>query len=190
MSRKLQEAELNNIILRDPNSRANRLHRFGISSHIMGTSEHFIKQGASASLLACIKIIRDEDFTSGSQHIAPGRFGACYLRTLCHYQVCVNQFKCTDSTNSVLIHEANILSKFTHTNLSHLFGVYLGSRPSIVTSFHGFDNRAVTVHSALYSRSKEIQDIVASVSWMDVLQQMCSGLEHLHCYQSVIHNDL
>ena len=56
----------------------------------------------------------------------------------------------------------------------------LNSRPSIVTSFHGFDSQAITVHSALYSRSKEIRDIAATVSWMNVLQLMCAGLEHLH----------
>ena len=88
------------------------------------------------------------------------------------------------------IHEANILSKFMHINLPYLFGVCLSSRPSIVTSFHGFDSQTITVHTALYSPSKEIQDIVATVSWMDVLQQVCASLEHLHCYQSVIHNDL
>ena len=188
--RKLQEAALENVILRDPNSCANRLRRLGISSRTMGTSGHFVQQGTSASLLACIKIIRDEEFTSGSQHIGSGRFGACYLRTLCHYQVCVKQFKRTDSSNSVFINEANILSKFMHINLPYLFGMCLSSRPSIVTSFHGFDSQAITVHTALYSRSKEIQDIIATVSWMDVLQQVCTGLEHLHCYQSVIHNDL
>ena len=77
-----------------------------------------------------------------------------------------------------------------HINLPYLFGVCLSSRPSIVTSFHGFDSQTITVHTALYSPSKEIQDIVATVSWMDVLQQVCASLEHLHCYQSVIHNDL
>lgn len=188
--RKLQEAELENLILRDPNSRANRLHRLGMSSHTMGTSGHFVQRGTSASLLARITIIRDEDFTSGCQHIGSGRFGTCYLRTLCHYQVCVKQFKSTDSSNDILIHEANILSKFTHINLPYLFGVCLGTHPSIVTSFHGFGNTAVTIHSALYSKSEEVQGIVASVSWMDILQQMCAGLEHLHCYHSVIHNDL
>ena len=86
--RKLQDSELENLILRDPNSHANRLHRLGMSSHTMGTSGYFVQRGTSASLLAHITVIRDEDFMSACQHIGSGRFGTCYLRTLCHYQVC------------------------------------------------------------------------------------------------------
>ena len=36
---------------------------------------------------------------------------------------CVKQFKSTDSSNDILIHETNILSKFTHINLPCPFGV-------------------------------------------------------------------
>ena len=46
-------------------------------------------------------------------------------------------------------------------------------------NWHRFDGLAITVHSALCSRSREIQDIIATASWMDVLQQMCAGLKHL-----------
>ena len=61
----------------------------------------------------------------------------------------------------------------------------------VVLHFHRFGgDQAITVRSALYSRSKNIQDIIASVSWMDILQEMCAGLEQLYCYQKVIHNDL
>ena len=73
----------------------NRLRRLGIT---LGTSGHSVQQGTPASLLACIKIICDEDFTSGSKHIGSGRFGACYLHILCHCQLCVKKFKCSVPT--------------------------------------------------------------------------------------------
>ena len=83
-------------LLRDPNSHSNRLRRLGISTRTAGTSGHFV-QATSSSLLACVKIIRDRDFTSGSEHIGSGRFATCYLRTLCHYEVCIKQFKHADN---------------------------------------------------------------------------------------------
>ena len=31
---------------------------------------------------------------------------------------------------------------------------------------------------------------MSNLSWMVILQQVCTGLEHLHCQQTIIHNDL
>lgn len=77
-----------------------------------------------------------------------------------------------------------------HANLPFLFSVCLGTNPSIVTSFHGFGHLTITIHSALYTKSVEVVDVVASLSWINILQQICSGLEHLRCKLSIIHNDL
>ena len=133
MPKRLQEAKLENLILGDPKSHADRLCQLGMSTRTMGTSGHFVLQCTSALLLECVKIICNEDLASAFQPIGSGRFGACYLHTFCHYQVCVKQVKCKDSSycNSVFIHEANILSKYSHVNLLYLFGVCLSCRPSL-----------------------------------------------------------
>ena len=114
---KLQEAELENVLLRDPNSRASRLQHLGYPT-TLATSGHF---GPSAtSLLSCIKIISNKAFLSESKQLGAGRFGLCYLCTLGHYKTCVKVFKRND--NSAFCHKANILSNFIHPNLSYLFG--------------------------------------------------------------------
>ena len=132
--RKVQEVELENALLRDPNSRSNRMHRLGYSrGAAVATSGHFAP--SATSLLACIKIICEQDFSSEPRHLGSGRFGMCYLRVLGHYKACVKVFKNYD--NHAFCKEANILSRFVHPNLPYLFGVCVGDSPSIVTSFHG-----------------------------------------------------
>ena len=94
--RKLQEAELENALLRDPNSRTNRLQRLGYPT--LATSGHF-SQTSATSLLSCIKvIINDKAFLSESKQLGAGRFGVCYLRTLGDYKTCVKVFKRNDNS--------------------------------------------------------------------------------------------
>ena len=105
-----------------------------------------------------------------------------------HYKVCVKAFKSLNSRE--LAHEANVLSKLTHQNLPYLFGICLGDCPSIVTSYHGFNNCSVTIHSALFKRSKDLDCFVDSVNWKDILRQISCGLEHLHLKIKLLHNDI
>ena len=53
--RKLDEAELETTVLRDLNSRCNRIHQLDLAT--VGTSGHFINKSTHTSLLACVKII-------------------------------------------------------------------------------------------------------------------------------------
>ena len=185
LHRKLQEAELENALLRDPDSRANRLQRLGYPT-TLATSGHF---GPSAtSLLACIKIIHERAFLSESKQLGAGRFGVCYLRTLSHYKTCVKVFKRKD--NSAFCQEANMLSEFIHPNLPYLFGVCVGDNLAVVTSFHGFSDHSVTVHSALFSNSSTMMRLVQGVDWKGVMLDILSGLEHLHSRCKILHNDL
>lgn len=181
--RKLQESELENVVLKDLNSHMNRLHRLGYSNHTtLATSGRFTP---STSLLTCIKLLSEKDFSSDPVHLGSGRFGVCYLRTLSHYDVCVKVFKKQDS--SALCHEANILSRFLHPNLPYLFGVCIGDKPSVVTSFHGITNQSITVHRALYS---SLSDTLKVIDWKSVIMQVLSGLDHLHSSLKILHNDL
>ena len=83
------------MLLRDPNSRANRLQRLGYPT--LATSGHFGPSSAT-SLLSCIKIISDKAFLSEPKQLGAGRFGVCYLCTLGHYKTCVKVFKQNDNS--------------------------------------------------------------------------------------------
>lgn len=62
------------------------MHRLGYSRTAVATSGHF--SHSTTSLLVCIKIISEQDFSSKPRQLGPGRFGMCYLRTLGHYKAC------------------------------------------------------------------------------------------------------
>lgn len=173
--RKVQEVELENALLRDPNSRGNRLHRLGYSRTAVATSGHFAP--SVTSLLACIRIICEQDFSSEPRRLGAGRFGICYLRALGHYKACVKVFKHYD--NHAFCKEANIVSKFVHPNLPYLFGVCVGDSLSTVTSFHGFADHTVTIYDALFGATK-ISEQLTKLNWKDIILQVLSGLEQLH----------
>ena len=71
-----------------------------------------------------------------------------------------------------------------HPNLPYLFGVCVGSHPSIVTSFHGYDNVSLTIHKALFKKME------LNIDWINVLAQVLCGIEHLHNRYKILHNDL
>ena len=144
---------MENIVLRDPKSRAKRLQQLKTSCTI-GTSGKFVCR--PTTLLSCIKIIGQNDIISTSLCIGKGRFGTCYLGKFCHYKVCVKVLRSSKSDD--LIHEANILSKFAHQNLPYLFGVRVSDCPSIVTSFHGFNDMSITVHDALFTSCQKVNE--------------------------------
>ena len=186
--RKLDDAELENILLRDPHSRSHRL-RYLNQSATIGTSGHF--SNTAASLLPCVKVIGQNDIgvSTSDSILGEGRFGTCYLHMLGHFEVCVKMFKSLDV--SALTHEANILSRFFHQNLPYLFGVSVGATPSIITSYHGYMGCSMTIHHALFSKkSPEVRNSLVNDDWKDVLKHIITGLEHLHTIQKVLHNDL
>lgn len=187
MFRKLDDAKLENILLRDPHSRAHRLQSLNVSGTV-GTGGYFSIAGTS--LLPCVKVISEKNIgvSTSDSILGEGRFGTCYLQTLGHFEVCVKVFKSLDV--NALTHEANILSRFTHQNLPYLFGVDIRAAPSIITSFHGYKGCSITIHHALFSKkSSEIRNSLVGDDWKNVLKQIITGFEHLHDSQKVLHND-
>lgn len=131
--RKLDETELENIILRDPR-RSNRLNRLHCSVAVSNNGPC-----TGTSLLSCIKILNEDDLNSTTaENLGSGQYGTCFLRTLGHYSVCVKVFKRANKT--AFIDEANILLKFTHHCLPYLFGICVGDCTCIVTSVHGISD--------------------------------------------------
>ena len=195
--RKLETAKLENAILKDPT-----IHRYGRAksrrSCTIGTSGKFISQGTiqehpQNSLLRSIKTIEREDITticeSTAQHLGEGRFGTCSLKLFCHFKVCLKEYKNLNS--NAFINEANILSKFHHSNLPYLFGVCVGDNPALVVSFHGIDNECVTLHDAISCKSHTIKTLLGnSSSWINILKQIATGLNYMHTKYQFIHNDI
>ena len=55
-------------------------------------------------------------------------------------------------------------------------------------SYHGFDDKSVTVHSAVSEILKVLLN--NSTSWIDILKQIANGLDCMHTKYKVIHNDI
>ena len=119
-------AKLENAIIRDPTTHSNRVKTTKRSCTI-GTSDHFMHQESAGarSLLPSIRILKKEDTTMympKEKYLGEGRFGTCNLRIF-HYKVCVKTFKINNEI--AFRHEANILSKFNHTNLPYFLVLLL-----------------------------------------------------------------
>ena len=107
----------------------------------------------------------------------------------CHFKVCLKEYKKPNS--NAFINEANILSKFHHSNLPYLFGVCVGDNPALVVSFHGIDNECVTLHDAISCKSHTIKTLLGnSSSWINILKQIATGLNYMHTKYQFIHNDI
>lgn len=195
-NRKLETAKLENAILKDPT-----IQGYGIAksrSCTIGSSGKFISQGTvrglqQNSLLRCIRMIKREDIKtlheSTTEYLGEGRFGTCSLKLFCHFKVCIKEFKKPNS--NALINEANILSKFQHSNLPYLFEVCVGDNAALVISFHGIDNQSVTLHDAVSCKSHVTKTLLNnSSSWINILQQITTGLNYMHTKYQVIHNDI
>ena len=151
------------------------------------TSGHFLPSKATVSqvsLLPHIKLIGKKDLSSPCEQLGEGRFAKCYLSKFSHFMVCTKVFK--KMNNSAFIHEFNILSKFTHPNLPYLFGVNTDEPQSIITSFHGLNNKSITFQCAF---SSEVSN-EANFDWVDLLKEIACGLEYLHNKHKIIHNDI
>ena len=129
---------------------------------------------------------------TNASSIGSGRFGTCYLATFSHYQVCVKVPKQCAAKNSV-IHEANIMSPFSHCNLPYLFGFCLKNN-SLVMSYHGLGNYSVSLHDVLNPSKcrSEIRGLtqLKTIDWMNVLKQILEGCGYLHNNYKIIHNDI
>ena len=163
----------------------------------IGTSGKFLSQGTTkkasqSTLLSSINIIESDEIKNyeSSTCLGEGRFGKCYIKLFSHFKVCVKQLKLHD--NNAFIKEANILSKFRHSNLPYLFGVCKGKNPALVISFHGLDDKCVTLHDAVVFKSSITKNISLDngSSWMNILHQTTKGLYHMHTACQIIHNDI
>ena len=168
--RRVRETELQNIILKDPNTRVNRMQQLGLSATLATSCR---SRSGSVSLLSSIRLIKDNDLLSPKK-IGAGRFGTCFVQLFASFTVCVKVFKHDD--HYALCNEANVISKFASQHLPYLFGVCV-SKQAVVTSFHGFQDYSVTIHCALNGKSKTLP---TAIDWKYMLLQIVEGMEQLH----------
>lgn len=170
--RRLNESELENIVLKSQGKCHSRLR-----THCSTIHKDVIQNGGH-SLLRCIKIVKNGDLQLPLCTLGSGSFGTCFLQKFCHFDVCVKVFKPAHIKS--LIQEANVLSKFNDPHLPYLFGVSMDAQPSIVTSFHGISHLFITVHDALFPKSKDVKSLVCDASWIEILLHIIQGLQKLH----------
>ena len=73
--------------------------------------------------------------------------------------------------------------------MPYLFRVRIDN-PSIITSFHGLNDHSVTIHRALFTQSQDVRKLLTDIDWINVLGEICCGLEYLHNRHKLLHNDL
>ena len=66
----------------------------------------------------------------------------------------------------------------------------VGDHLAVVTSFHGYGDYSVTIHSAPFSTSSKMARLLNGVDWRRIMVDILSGLEHLHSQCKILHNDL
>ena len=137
--------------MKDPKSRSYRMCQLGLSATLASSGRSLSKKDESVSLLPSVKLIAEGDILSAPKEIGSGRFGTCFMHMYAHFKVCVKVLKHKDPLS--LCTEANFLSKFSSTSLPYLLGV-CQSKHAIVTSFHGLDGVSVSLHQALYGKSR------------------------------------
>ena len=173
---------MENVLLKDPRSRSNRMRQLGFSATLATSGKYQYER--EVSLDAKIRLINECDLEVTSTKLGSGRFGTCLLAKFSHFIACKKVLKRIN--HNALCEEANILSKFTSPRLPYLLGVCT-EQLAIVTVFHGFGNRSVTVHQAIMN-----DKLLAgySVDWRYILYQIFKGVQELHTTYSILHNDI
>ena len=117
--RKLQNIELENLVLQNPSSRAYRMHQLGLSATLGTSGRSASRQISNVSLLPSVHLIQEGDLIGLPHRLGAGRFGTCYVQSLAHFKVCVKVFKHGDARS--VCGEANLLSNFRSKYLPYLF---------------------------------------------------------------------
>ena len=66
-----------------------------------------------------------------------------------------------------------------------------GDKPALVISFHGIDNKCVTLHDAVSHKSPVAKILLDdSRGWINIRKQIVTGLNYMHTKYQIIHNDI
>ena len=159
------------------------MNQLGLSATLASSGQY---GGEVVSLNSTIKLINERDVHRTTTQLGSGRFGTCLMVSYSHFKACKKVYKHADC--NALCKEANILSMFSSNRLPYLFGVCT-NEVALITSFHGFSDKSITLHCAIRGKSKEVLANYA-LDWKHILLQILEGIEQLHSVYNVLHNDI
>ena len=81
-----------------------------------------------------------------------GTFGKCVKAQISHLDVCAKVFRAGNKYEWSFPVETLLLSKCCHENLPWIYGIV--HEPKIIlTSLHTYEDRSITIHSALHDKT-------------------------------------
>lgn len=114
-----------------------------------------------------------------------GTFGKCVKARVSHLDVCAKVFRTGPKYEWSFPVETFLLSRCCHECLPWIYGIVY--KPKIIlTSLHTYNNRSVTLHSALHNSA--LPDLELD-TWKKVLHDLLSAVHHLH-EREILHNDI
>ena len=124
--------------------------------------------------------------------IGEGVFGRCHKAYLQGTIVCVKELKVhTPSSKSVLLQEAEMLSRMCHPSLCWLMAIQIYAFPfQLVLPYYCIEGASVTYHDVLFNKEKlqvpKFQHPQLSLQfWMPLLRDVADGLQHIHALELV-----
>lgn len=114
-----------------------------------------------------------------------GTFGKCVKARISHLHVCAKVFRTGAKYEWSFPVETFLLSRCCHENLPWVYGIVLEPK-IILTSLHTYNDRSVTMHSALHNSA--LPDLELH-TWKRLLYDLLSAVHHLH-EKKILHNDI
>ena len=125
-----------------------------------------------------------------NNYIGRGSFGIVKLQLYRGIYVAVKQFLPRTFINDIL-NEAKCLTKLSHPNLPHFFGICTEELPyCIVMQFEGIQNNGSQPQPLTLHQELQKGDILHGMDWISVCMQLSEAVRYLHFDVQILHNDI
>lgn len=119
--------------------------------------------------------------------LGSGVFGKCFLGQLGPLKVCIKVHRREEKYEAYFPREASVLSQLCHSNLPYLYGVSEGTYKIILMSFHGHEDKSLSLYKALANKDESI--MLTQDQWKAILFGLIAAINYLHSKQ-LLHNDI